>query len=246
MRKLMLVLILLSLVINTNVYAETLKIHGSLAVMGTIILKIKEPFEKASGIELVISGNGSGAGAKDLAAGKCDASVASESLENLKKFVPELAGIHDLREHKLGNDTIAVIVSNQNPVTKLSKEQVKGLNIGKIKNWKEVGGMDADVIVVTSVKGSGTRQMLQEMVMDGEAYATDAIEKSSTIAELREVSSMKEAIGAVSDALLNGTVKKVDTPQIGRPLIMVTKGEPGPALKKLIDFILGEGQKYLK
>ena len=57
---------------------------------------------------------------------------------------------------------------------------------------------------------------------------------------------MKEAIGAVSESFVNDTVKTVEGPPISRPLIFVTKGEPSPGVKKLIDFIKGEGQKYLK
>ncbi|MGD0884028.1 MAG: substrate-binding domain-containing protein [Thermodesulfovibrionales bacterium] len=226
--------------------AETVTIHGSSTTMGKIISKIKEPFEKATGIELSLLANGSGAGAKDLLEGKCDASMASESLTDLKKAVPELNNIPNLQEHLLANDTIAVIVNKQNPIAKLSKDQLKGLNTGKIKNWKEVGGMDADIIVVTSVKGSGTRSTFEKQVMDGTPYVADAIEAATTMAEVKEVSTMKEAIGAVSDSFVDETVKTVETPAIGRPLIFVTKGAPSPATKKLLDFIKTEGPKYYK
>ncbi|MEI6209461.1 MAG: substrate-binding domain-containing protein [Desulfuromonadales bacterium] len=226
--------------------AEKLVIHGSSTTMGKIMSKIKEPFEKGTGIQLELLANGSGAGAKDLAAGSCEAAMGSESLEDLKKAVKELGGIPNLVEHVLAQDTMKVIVNKQNPVSKLSREQLKGLNTGKIKNWKEVGGPDADVIVVTSVKGSGTRSFFSKTIMDGEQYAADAVEASTTMAEIKEVATMKEAIGAVSDSFVNDTVKTVDGPPITRPLIFVTKGEPSPGIKKLIDFIRGEGQKYLK
>jgi phosphate transport system substrate-binding protein len=226
--------------------AEKLVIHGSSTTMGKIMSKIKDPFEKSSGIQLEIQANGSGAGAKSLAAGKCDVAMASESLAELKKSVKELDGISNLQEHILGQDSMKVIVNKSNPVASLSKEQLKGLNTGKIKNWKEVGGPDADVIVVTSTKGSGTRSMFSKAVMDGEQYAADAIEAPTTMAEVKEVATMKEAIGAVSDSLVDDTVKVVAAPAISRPLILVSKGDPSPAAKKLIDFIKGDGQKYLK
>src|SRR5208337_4874871 len=101
--------------------------------------------------------------------------------------------------------------------------------------------MDADVIVVTSVKGSGTRSTFEKQIMEGAPYAADAVEASSTIAEVKEVATMKEAIGAVSSSFVDETVKAVESPAIGRPLIFVTKGEPSPAIKKLIDFIRTEG-----
>jgi phosphate transport system substrate-binding protein len=214
--------------------------------MGKIMSKIKEPFEKSSGIQLDLLANGSGAGAKDLAAGTCDVAMASESLDDLKKSVKELGAIPDLKEHVLAQDTMKVIINKQNPVASLSKAQLKGLNAGTIKNWKEVGGFDGDVIVVTSVKGSGTRSFFGKTVMDGEPYASDAIEASTTMAEIKEVATMKEAIGAVSESFTNDTIKIVEAPPISRPLALITKGEPTPAVRKLIDFIKGEGQKHLK
>jgi phosphate transport system substrate-binding protein len=226
--------------------AEKLVIRGSSAVMGNIMTKVKEPFEKSTGIQLDLLANGSLNGARDLAKGACEAAMASEGMAAVIKAVKELEGIPNLMEHVLAQDTMKVIVNKQNPVTKLSKEQLKGLNTGKIKNWKEVGGSDSDVIVVTSVKGSGTRNFFASAIMDGEPYAADAVEASTTMAETKEVATMKEAIGAVSESFVNETVKTIEGPPITRPLIFVTKGEPSPGVKKLIDFIKGEGQKYLK
>lgn len=226
--------------------AEKLVIHGSSTTMGKIMSKIKEPFEKSTGIQLELLANGSGAGAKNLAAGACDAAMASESLEDLKKSVKELSAITNLMGHVLAQDTMKVIVNKQNPVASLSREQLKGLNTGKTKNWKEVGGPDADVIVVTSVKGSGTRSFFSKSVMDGEQYAADAVEAPTTMAEVKEVATMKEAIGAVSESFVNDSVKTVEAPPISRPLILVTRGEPSSAIRKLIGFIKDEGQKYLK
>ena len=219
-----LILLIFTLLVSVPfAFAEKLVIHGSSTTMGKIMSKIKDPFEKSSGIQLDLQANGSGAGAKDLAAGKCEVAMASESLDELKKSVKELAGIANLQEHVLAQDSMKVIVNKANPVTTLSKEQLKGLNTGKIKNWKDVGGSDADVIVVTSTKGSGTRQFFSKTIMDGEQYAADAIEAATTMAEIKEVSTMKEAIGAVSDSFVDGSVKAVSGPDITRPLIFVTK-----------------------
>ena len=242
-----LILLIFTLLVSVSfAFAEKLVIHGSSTTMGKIMSKIKDPFEKSSGIQLELLANGSGSGARDLAAGKCEVAMGSESLDDLKKTVKELAGVTNLQEHVLAQDSMKVIVNKANPVATLSKEQLKGLNTGKIKNWKEVGGSDADVIVVTSTKGSGTRQFFSKSIMDGEQYAADAIEAATTMAEIKEVSTMKEAIGAVSDSFVDDTVKTVAAPAITRPLIFVTKGDPSPATRKLIDFIKGEGQKHLK
>lgn len=234
-----------STLICVSAGAETIKLCGSSTVTKKVISKIQEPFKQATGIELVVNPNGSGNGAKDLIAGKCDASMASESLKDIQQTVPGLAS-PDVTAHVVAEDEIKVFVNKANPVSKLDIDQVKGLHTGKIKNWKEVGGVDADVVVVTSQKGSGNRSAFMNLAMSGEPYSADAIETATDVAELKEVATMKESISAIGEAFINDTVKVVETPKIARQLLIITKGEPKPGVTKLLSFIGGDGQKYFK
>lgn len=146
---------------------------------------------------------------------------------------------------------IKVIVHPSNPVTKLSKEQLKGLHTGTVENWKDVGGADSPVIVVTSHLGSATRKVFQKVIMDNDKYVDGAIEVKTTREEIDNVGQLPEAIGAVSMGFINlpgnkEKVKIVETQEISRPLMLITNGEPSPKVKKVLDFFAGEGKKYIK
>jgi phosphate transport system substrate-binding protein len=235
--------------------AQEVRFHGSSTVTVMVMDPAKEAIAKATGLQVVVVGNGTENGLDDLIKGRCSAAMASEELAeavaNLKKVQPDLSIPSNLQAHVITHDVIAVIVHPKNPVTKLSKDQVKGLMTGSIQNWKEVGSMDSPVTIVTSNPGSGTRKTFQKMAMDDAKYSKEAIEAARTDEELKLVSEYPEAIGSVSAGMAKiaeaaGKVKIVDTPQFGRPLLIATIGEPSPSVKKVIDFLKGDGQKLFK
>ncbi len=146
------------------------------------------------------------------------------------------------------DDEVIVIVHKYSPVTHLTWKQLKGLNTGAIKNWKEVGGPDLPVKVVTSHSGSATRLFFQKTVMEGAPYAPGAITVWPTAREIEEVSANKGAIGAVSLVFyvkFPQNTKAVSTERIIRPLGLITRGEPSEKVQKVISFFTkGTGQKY--
>lgn len=233
---------------------EVVKLHGSTTVQKRIMEPGKEALEKATGIKLELVGNGTGNGLEDLVKGKCDAGMASEELADAVSSMKAATGLEapaDLKPNVITSDIIKVIVHPSNSVTKLSKEQLKGLHTGKITNWKEVGGSDMPVIVVTSHLGSATKKVFQKMIMDGEPYVVGAIEVETTRKEIDNVAEFPEGIGAVSHGFINlpgnkEKVKIVETQEISRPLMLITKGEPSPSVRKVLDFFNGEGKKYIK
>lgn len=231
--------------LSLNAAAETIRLNGSSTVTKSVMAKIQEPFKKATGIDLALTGNGSGNGAKDLLEGRCDAAMSSESIADLAKKLPLLSG-PDIKTFVVAEDEIKVFVNKSNPVNRLSREQIKGLHTGTIKNWKEVGGPDMEVIVVTSHKNSGNRSAFSSIAMDGEPYAADAVEEATDIAEIKEVATIKESISAIGAAFVDNSVKVVDAPKMARQLLVITKGEPAPPVKKLLAFIDGEGARYIK
>jgi phosphate transport system substrate-binding protein len=180
--------------------------------------------------------------------------MASEELADAVASLKAASGMEapaGLQPHVITNDLIKVIAHPSNPITKLSKEQLKGLNTGKLTSWKEVGGNDAFAIVVTSHSGSATRKVFQKLIMDNEPYVKDAIQVETTRKEIEEVGSIPDAVGAVSAGFLNlpelkGKAKVVESPEISRPLMLVTKGDPSPEVKKILEFFRGEGKKYIK
>ncbi|RJQ50416.1 MAG: phosphate ABC transporter substrate-binding protein [Nitrospiraceae bacterium] len=234
--------------------AEVVRLHGSTTVQKRVMEPGKEALEKATGIKLELIGNGTGNGLEDLIKSACDASMASEELADAVSSMKLATGLEttsELKPNVITSDVIKVIVNPSNPVTKLTKEQLKALHTGKITNWKEVGGPDLPVIVVTSHLGSATRKVFQKTIMDGEDYVVGALEVETTRKEIDNVNMFPEGIGAVSMGFVNlpgneGKVKIVETQDISRPLMLITRGEPSPSVKKVLDFFKGDGKRYIK
>ena len=125
-------------------------------------------FEQKTGLKFKsIEQPGSGKGIKALLEGKVTVAGASRKLEAEEKK-------QNLIGTAIGYDAIAVFVNKKNPVNNLTKEQIKGIFTGKIKNWKEVGGKDAPIRVNTEIAGEKRATMLafQEMAMDKAPYGT--------------------------------------------------------------------------
>jgi phosphate transport system substrate-binding protein len=238
----------------TVAQAEVVKLHGSTTCQKRIFEPGKDALKKATGIDLELVGNGTGNGLEDLVNGKADASMASEELADAVSSMKAATGKDapaDLKPNVITSDVIKVIVNPTNPVNKLTKEQLKGLHIGTIDNWKAVGGPDQPVIVVTSHSGSATRKVFAKMMMDNGKYVDGAIEVKTTREEIDNVGQLPEAIGAVSMGFINlpgnrEKVKIVETPDISRPLMLITRGEPSAKVKKVLDFFTGEGKKHIK
>ncbi|MDD2367386.1 MAG: substrate-binding domain-containing protein [Desulfuromonadaceae bacterium] len=111
--------------------AEVVKLHGSTTVQKRIMEPGKDALKKATGIDLELVGNGTGNGVEDLVAGKCDAAMASEELADAVASMKDASGkaaSDDLKPNVITNDVIKVIVNPENTVTKLSKDQLKGLH----------------------------------------------------------------------------------------------------------------------
>ncbi len=217
-------------------------------------------FEEKTGIKFKsIEQPGSGKGIKALLEGKVTLAGASRSLEAEEKK-QKLIG------HAIGYDAIAVFVNKKNPVNNLTKEQIKGIFTGKIKNWKEVGGKDAPINVNTEIWGQQRATMLafQEMAMDKAPYGKGFKEIDFPRDQIVEVAKDENGICSVSFGLLAAvsadlrdkvkavTVNGIDPSDkniqsgaylISRPLLLVTVGLPKGNVKKFIDFMLSkEGQ----
>jgi phosphate transport system substrate-binding protein len=217
-----------------------------------------EALQKKSGISVKMMGVGTGKGLLALIEGKTTVSAASSTLESAINSARKEAAAsgktltipENLQFHVIANDAIVPIVHRDNPVNTLSWEQLADLSTGRSTNWKEAGGLDLPVQVVTSHTGSATKAVFQKMVMKKADYAANAIEVKSTRLEINEVSKDKGAIGAVSEgfhALNPGHTKIVKTDPIERPLALITIGPPTQEVMQIIDFFRSaEGEKYIQ
>ncbi len=212
---------------------------GSTTVQKRILEPAKDGIKTATGIDVKVRGIGSGKGFKELVSGKSEASIASSSLKSLL----EKAGLPDdgtYQAHTIAEDVIVPIVHKSNFVSELSWQQLSDINTGAITNWKEVGGPDKKIIVVTSQPTAATRVVFQKKVMKKSPYLKGAREVKSTRQEVTLVAKFKGGIGAVSKAFVEmnpGKVKIVKTKDISRPLNIITKGTPNADVQAIIDYL---------
>jgi len=229
---------------------EVIKIGAGAAPTENILKPVEAAFEKATSLELAIISSGPKQAFIDLDRGTVDAAAAGLSfddwLELLKKEGVTVADPALYKPVVIGKDNVIVIVNKDNPVTKLTREQLTGIFTGKTGNWKEVGGKDALILVVWGGLTQGTNAMFVKNIMDG-AKPTNEVIAATTAEDIRQnVASNPEAIGIGPNAILNSTVKSPETPEVTRPITLITKGAPSAKVKKLIDFIMGDGKKYIR
>lgn len=227
--------------------AETLDVAGSTTVEKRLLEPAASAMEQAIGVKIQVRGLNSGKGFEELKDGKIKASISSAPLASLLGKAG-MAGDTSYNEHVILTDVIVPIVHPDNPINELTYQQLSDLNTGKVANWKEVGGPDQPVIIVTAQKTAATRVMFQEIVMNKENYVAGAREVKSTREEIDMVGKFKGGLGAVSESFVkmnSGKVKAVKTKPISRPLSFITKGTPDPVVQKVIDYLRSDAAKAL-
>jgi phosphate transport system substrate-binding protein len=236
--------------------AGTIKSVGSTSVQ-PYATDLSDNFTKKYPNAIVqVSGGGSGAGIKAAQDGTAQIGMSSRELTQAEKD-------SGLKETVIAYDGIAIIVNNANTaLSSLTITQIRDIFAGNVTNWKDVGGSDAHITLVTREAGSGTRTAFQELVMLNKVNITNAaVVQSSTGAIIQTVSGDRNAIGYISYGSLDSSVKalkvggvapsvstiKDKTYTIQRPFLYVTKGEPtDPVAKAFITYTLSpEGQAIL-
>ena len=224
--------------------------------LGSPMEKLAEAFEgKNSGVKVEVQQLGSSAGIKNAIEGVSEIGMSSRDLKDEEKS-------SGLKETIIATDGIAVITNKANKVTDLTLDQVKDIYTGKITNWKEVGGEDAPIVVVSREDGSGTRDGFQEKVgFESEELIKDAQISDGSGNIKSTVEGNANAIGYISFGYVDEAVNavKVDGVEINhetvanneyviaRPFILVNKDGISDNAQALIDFILSdEGQSILE
>ena len=230
-------------------HAQTLEIRGSTVVEKDVLLPAAAGMKGATGVEIKVLGMGSGRGMLALCEGKVPVAAISETLEeaiaSTRKAAEELGAKvaipGNLMFHEVGKDRVAVFLHKENPVSSLTKAQVKEIFTGKTRNWKELNGPDLPIKIYVSSPGSGTRGVFQKMALDGAAFAPGISEFRTSLAAIVEVGKDKAGIGIAGPTLMDDakspTLKIITTPPVERPLALVTVGQPGEAAGKVIEYL---------
>ena len=219
--------------------AETVRLHGAASVIESVVQPHKAEVERATGLTLAVDKSNAGKGLKDLIEGKCDASLASASVE-ATLTAAKAAGLDrpapDLRMHVVKTSEVVFVVHPLNPVKALTWEQLKDIHTGKITSWKEVGGNDEPIQVYTDATASATRGLVQQVVLGGAAYAPAAKAVGFVKEVATDVANDPRGIGALGREFVGGTaVRVVETKKLERPLAFVTVGEPSANVRKVIE-----------
>ena len=242
-----------ALVFTSGGSASTINVVGSTSVQ-SVAEKLAEEYQKTHGdVRINVQGGGSSVGIKSAQDGTADIGTSSKALKDDEK--------QGLDEFTLGFDGIVIAVNTENGVSDLSKDQLKDIFSGKITNWKDVGGSDEPIHLVTREDGSGTLDAFESIVMGKDTkIKSDAIVQSSTEAVKQSVKQDPAAIGFVSYAHMSDDVKALDiggvtpsdatigdgTYELQRPFLFLTKGTPTGDVKAFIDWVMGpEGSKIL-
>ena len=150
---------------------NTVVIRGSNTIGEELAPKLIAEFKKAhAGITFDLETKATGYGMAALRIGQCDIAAASRAIIEQEKELAETSGL-EMNEHLLGSYSVAVVVNAGNPVANLTKEQVHAVFTGKITNWKEVGGADAEIHIYARDPISGTHLGFKETAMNNDAYA---------------------------------------------------------------------------
>jgi len=211
--------------------------------------------EKYPNVTVTAEFTGSSAGLESLASGSVDIGNASRSLSDEEK---EEGAV----ENVIAIDGIGVITDADNKIENLTSEELTKIYTGEIKNWKELGQKDEDIVVVGREAGSGTRDAFEEL-LDVAEKCNYAQELDSTGAVLAKVSSTPGAIGYVSLDVVDDTVNLVQLNGVeaveknilsgdyvlSRPFVMATDGEvseQNDLVKAWFDYINSdEGQQVI-
>lgn len=244
-----LILMLGALNVNPAYAEEKIVVDGSTTV-GPIAKAFAEYFMKNNpSVNITVSESGSGNGAKALINGSCQVATMSRLLKQNEYEAAVHSEVLPVT-HVVAFDGIAVIVHPSNPLKGLSIEQVKNIYLGKVKNWNEVGGPNAPIIIISRDTNSGTYESFETKVLKGEKIAKNCEYVGSSGAIRSRVQSTQGAVGYVGIGYIDeavkaleingvyptpGTVKNGSYP-IARPLYMVTKDYP-PLGSKLYEFI---------
>ncbi len=226
------------------------KTTGSVSTDGStsmqkVIGALGEAFKRDTGISFTYNPTGSGSGIQAVQEGRCDIGLSSRALKDEEKA----AG---LTGTVLAYDGIAIIVNPENPVSDLSIETIAKIYTGEIANWSEVGGNDAEIVLIGREAGSGTRdgfesitdtkeacKYRQELTSTGDVITT--VSQNPAAIGYASVASVKDSVKAVT---VDGVAPTVDTIKDGsyvvqRPFVLVTKTDAklSEAAQKFFDYI---------
>ncbi|MFQ6118673.1 MAG: phosphate ABC transporter substrate-binding protein [Methanosarcinales archaeon] len=246
--------------------SERIIVKGSDTILPLAQALAEEFMNKYPDADVTVIGGGSGVGIASLIDGSTDIADASRKIKDKELENAKAKGVNPV-ETVIAWDGIGVVVHPNNLVSNLTLSQIRGIYNGSISNWKEVGGADKTITVISRDSSSGTYEYFKEHALSGDNYRPDALTLAATGAIVQSVSQNEGAIGYIGLAYLDESVKALSLSKdrfleyaeptienvldkkypLARELYQYTNGEPTGLVKQFIEFELSpEGQKIVR
>ena len=249
---------------------KTIENKGSDTLVNVALAWAEQYMQEHPKVRISVTGGGSGTGIASLINGTADIANASREMKSEEVKAAQANGITPV-EFVVARDAIAVVVNPSNPVRALNLQQISDIYTGKITNWREVGGDDRPIVLLSRESNSGTYVYVIENVIrmgdpkskllftpdtllmpSSEGISTEVRQNPNAIGYdgLGYVTPDQKVLAVARDAGSSYVLPSVATVNngtypISRPLYMYTIGEPSGQMKAYLDWVLGPGQKLV-
>lgn len=252
--------------------ANSITIIGSDTMINLVASWAEEYIKINPNNFIAVTGGGSGIGIANLISGSCD--IASTSRKMKKKEI-ELASKNNVNpvEYVVGLDGIAVIVHPANPISQITMDQLSDIFTGKVSNWKDIGGKDGQIVILSRETNSGTHIYFKEKVLrkgksdSKEEFSPSALLLSSSQSIADEITNNRDAIGYYGMGYINPKQKVLKIAKsikekyyypdidnvvsgkypISRPLFLYVREDIENTAKQFMDFVFSKrGQELVR
>lgn len=262
-------IIMLGIVLaGMGAYAKSsvVQIKGSDTILNASQAIVEEYMKTNKKARIAVTGGGSGVGIASLINKTADIAMASRNIKSSEVEALKKQGVA-VEEIVLGYDGITVIINHNNHIKNLDKKTLAGIFAGEITNWKELGGDDAKIVVLSRDSSSGTHAYFKEEILRGGdkksvvEYGQDTLYIPSNQAILQEVAKSKYAIGYIGMGYMNDTVDSLavdgvkptfetvadKTYPIAREVFWYVDSARDGVTKEVVDFaVSSKGQEIVK
>jgi phosphate transport system substrate-binding protein len=258
------IIIIFIMVVSSSAAAEeVISVSGSTALLPLIAAAAEAFNDQQEEYFVTVTGGGTGPGIVNIAERKEDIAMASRELTEEEK----MRYGNRFQVYLIGYGDAVIAVSSaiyDAGVTDLTKEQVKDIYLGKITNWKEVGGPEEEIYAIARAPGSGTRDTFNEVILGDVNAETPGVSTNAfSDAEVKTaIEGSDKAVGYlgliylqrgdIKPIALDGVMPSIESLRNGsyiltRKLYLYTYGDPTPGANRFIGFLLGaEGQKIVE
>jgi len=258
--KCFLIIFSLILLVCCSTGKEKIKIAGSTTVLPIVQAAAEEYMNTHPEIDISVRGGGSSIGIlsainKIIDIGNASRKVSKTELEIIREKA------HDLIESEIALDAISIVVHPENPITELSQQQIRDIYSGRTNNWRDLGGSDLEIVVISRDTPSGSFVVFNETVLDEKKVTSKALMLASNNAVATNISFTPGAIGYVGIGYVNDYIKPLRVNGVipssesaknreyilTRKLYMYTTDTSKELAQEFIDFILSErGQQIVE